>query len=483
VSRLNIVTAIRDLPPPPNPDAGLRHLFVQQWRYLVDAFRQFLRLRPHRTLKRILWDGPISTLAFLWALVVRGPLTVLIGFLFLRASQASHSAFVYGLGVSLALIGIGLLIRWILGAFHVRPSIRDRVAFSFTGIGLLVFWMLPLDTLSFLNPPARSLSPEMFVLAGVMMIAGAVWTIIYNSELLLGLFTWLLRPIRRLLPVVRTAIAYPMQQKVRTGLTIAMFALVIFMLVFMSVFVGIIDQALGQSMDLVRADSYDIEAVVSGFNPVPNLRAAIQAAPELNPSDYVLIERGGQFIAAEGGQTYQIKLAEGVDAEAAARALESAFLEHGMETAVVGAQLEAAVGMVTSILGLMQAFMGMGLIVGSASIGIISARAVVERRQQIGMMRAIGYRPWMIQWSFLLEASFVALLGILLGVGLGLVLAQQFFYAELASGGPSMEFSFRIPWATLGIIAAIAYGTSLLTTFLPSWQAARIYPAEALRYE
>jgi lipoprotein-releasing system permease protein len=45
------------------------------------------------------------------------------------------------------------------------------------------------------------------------------------------------------------------------------------------------------------------------------------------------------------------------------------------------------------------------------------------------------------------------------------------------------EFTFSIPWATLGIVAAIAYGTSLLTTLLPSWQAARIYPAEALRYE
>ena len=71
------------------------------------------------------------------------------------------------------------------------------------------------------------------------------------------------------------------------------------------------------------------------------------------------------------------------------------------------------------ILGLLQAFMGLGLIVGSASIGIVSARAVVERRQQIGMLRAIGYQRWMIQWSFLLEASFVALLGIGLGLFFG----------------------------------------------------------------
>jgi putative ABC transport system permease protein len=88
----------------------------------------------------------------------------------------------------------------------------------------------------------------------------------------------------------------------------------------------------------------------------------------------------------------------------------------------------------------------------------------------------------MIQWSFLLEASFVALLGILVGIGLGLILAYNFFNAELA-GIPGSEFSFAIPWTTLAIIMAIAYAVSMLTTYLPSWQAARIYPAEALRYE
>ena len=87
VSRLNIVTAIRDLPPPPHPDAGLRSLWIQQWRYLVDAFRQLLHLRFHRTLKRLLWDGPIATLTFLWALVIRGPLAVCIGFALVRVSH------------------------------------------------------------------------------------------------------------------------------------------------------------------------------------------------------------------------------------------------------------------------------------------------------------------------------------------------------------------------------------------------------------
>ena len=47
----------------------------------------------------------------------------------------------------------------------------------------------------------------------------------------------------------------------------------------------------------------------------------------------------------------------------------------------------------------------------------------MERRQQIGVLRAIGYRRGMVQLSFLLESSFVVLLGVAIGVGLGTVIS------------------------------------------------------------
>ena len=64
-------------------------------------------------------------------------------------------------------------------------------------------------------------------------------------------------------------------------------------------------------------------------------------------------------------------------------------------------------------------FMGLGLIVGVAALGVITARAVVERRQQIGVLRAIGFRRRMVQISFLLESSFIALTSIVVGTVLG----------------------------------------------------------------
>ena len=86
----------------------------------------------------------------------------------------------------------------------------------------------------------------------------------------------------------------------------------------------------------------------------------------------------------------------------------------------------------------------------------------------------------MVLTSFLIESSFIALLGILLGVGLGSLLS----YNLVESIGEDIPgLSFTVPWMQIGIIVAIAYAFSLLTTFLPSRQASRIYPAEALRYE
>ena len=49
--------------------------------------------------------------------------------------------------------------------------------------------------------------------------------------------------------------------------------------------------------------------------------------------------------------------------------------------------------------------MGLGLVVGVAALGVIAARSVVERRQQIGVMRAIGFQASAVRLGFLLESG------------------------------------------------------------------------------
>jgi putative ABC transport system permease protein len=131
---------------------------------------------------------------------------------------------------------------------------------------------------------------------------------------------------------------------------------------------------------------------------------------------------------------------------------------------------------------LIEGFMALGLIVGVAALGVISARAVVERRQQIGVMRAIGFRQRMVQASFLLESSFVALTAIVVGTALGLLLADNIIRDSRRQ--PSWhDLTLQVPWASLAIIFAAVLAVALLATLAPARRASRIRPAEALRYE
>jgi len=179
---------------------------------------------------------------------------------------------------------------------------------------------------------------------------------------------------------------------------------------------------------------------------------------------------------------YWFDLVEGADARAEAKRLESTFLANGVEADAVEEVLDDAVAASWTFNRLIQGFMGLGLVVGIAALGVISARAVVERRQQIGILRAIGFRRQMIQLSFLLESSFIALTAIAVGTGLALIVA--FNVIEDVTSNPAYDsVVLTVPWANLALIFAAVYIVALATTLAPAVRASRIYPAEALRYQ
>ena len=179
---------------------------------------------------------------------------------------------------------------------------------------------------------------------------------------------------------------------------------------------------------------------------------------------------------------YYYTLAPGVDARAVAPKLESAFVANGLEADAIEQIVDDFVGIQLTFNRLIQGFMGLGLIVGIAALGVISARAVVERRQQIGILRALGFRRRMIQLSFLIESSFIAATAIVVGTGLGLIIANN-IVNDVASQGSWESLALAVPWLNLTIIFAAVYAAALLATLAPAVRASRIYPAEALRYE
>ena len=180
--------------------------------------------------------------------------------------------------------------------------------------------------------------------------------------------------------------------------------------------------------------------------------------------------------------TYSFRIADELAPKAVAKDLEASFRENGMEAAVLEEEIDRAVAGIRAFYYLLIGFMALGLIVGIAGLGVVSTRAVVERRQQIGVLRAIGYRRLMVQLSFLIESSFVALLGIGIGLALGATLSYNAI-TDIRTEEGIDNLRYSIPWGQVVIIIAIAYLFSLIATYLPARQASRIYPAEALRYE
>ena len=150
-----------------------------------------------------------------------------------------------------------------------------------------------------------------------------------------------------------------------------------------------------------------------------------------------------------------------------------------LEPVIVADQLATQLGGTLTLLNLVTGFLALGLVVGIAGLGVISTRAVVERWQQIGMLRALGYRRSLVQTSFLMESSLIAVLGLILGTVVGVWMSYRFFVIDKTFG----TVIFHVPVVEITLILLGAYLATLVTTYLPARTASRVAPAEALRYE
>ncbi len=180
------------------------------------------------------------------------------------------------------------------------------------------------------------------------------------------------------------------------------------------------------------------------------------------------------------GQSFFVRLAAGVDAKAYSEAIESSMVSLSADS--MDQVLSGTTARMRTFLSVFEGFLALGLIVGIAALGVTASRSVVERRQQIGMLRAIGYQRHMVELSFLFESGFIALTGIGLGLVLGLTLAWSLFTSG-ALGSAASDVTFSVPWAEVGAVTGFALVASLIMAWLPARAASRVPIAEALRYE
>jgi putative ABC transport system permease protein len=562
VSRMNIVTAIRNLPDPPAP--GRRRT-----RWLLGAVAS-----------------------------VSGVLLAVTG-------VNGRNAITLGFGMLLIVLGLVPIAR-VLG-------LGERRVYTAAGLALVLWFVLPAARWLFGD---MSTNFSIFVLAGLAIVVGASWAIMYNADILLAGITATAGRNRRLAPVLKMSIAYPLQNRFRTGVSLAMFTLVVFTLVCGAVTTGSFVNGVNNVNTF--GGGFDVRATTSPASPIRDMRAAVRHAPGVNASDITVVSsqsllpveahqagtqgkaepylvhgvdrafldhttygfaataRGYGSAAAiwralrahpglavvdstivprrsnfNFGSTSKFRLQGfyledgafspfGVDVrdpqtggqvrltvigvlsdtapllmmglwtsqqtlagtfgnrvvptvhlfalrptanpKRMAKALQSAFLANGMHADSLPQLLADAVSASLLFDRLIEGFMGLGLIVGVAALGVISARSVVERRQQIGVLRAIGFRSRMVQLAFLIESSFVAITAIVVGTALGLAVAYN-VVADSRRQPSWQHMSFDVPWLTLTLIFVVVYAVAMAATFAPARRASRVYPAEALRYQ
>jgi len=680
VSRLNITTAIRDLPEVVRSGRerfvrrGLVRIAIGSLFTLLSTLLLMLAVagRQQRS------EAPLVYLAFVlgvagisllirglggpWMLahaavgLVLGPVLVVVG-------RLAHDPFPFQLGVSLLILGTAQLVR-----YQGRAA---RPVYTAAGAALFVYWALPQGALHAISGPLDAGGPEMFFLSGVMMVTGSTLLLVYNADLLTGIFalnrqgarrylhagaglgiaaallivslalrgvigdtTQLLYMLvllfafvgalglvgarfTRIVPALKMAIAYPLANRFRTGMTIAMFSLIVFSLTlistldanFSAVFtapdaqggwdirgntvqdkpIANLRAALQQSGasfavsglavvgrrghtaeddtraqvrnageddrsfrryavlpvddEYLRRNAIKLQSIADGYRDRQAVWNAVATTPGLavissgavpsggfrDQNDFMLqgvssrqsrfspvavdmrdtrtgrvsrvtvigvVDRGVSneafdgMVVAQGTfeqtfgpaslDTYFIRLAPGLNAKTVAKQMRAALLTQGFQADALAEVLGNKQRLQQGFTYLLQGFMGLGLFVGVAALGVIAFRSVVERRQQIGMLRALGFQRGTIALSFVLESTFIAILGILAGVVGATLLARNIVHsgAFQVSG-----VTFFIPWGQVLLFVAVGYGFSLLMTIVPSRGAARIPIAEALRYE
>lgn len=552
INKLNIVRAIRNIPEP----------------------------RISRNSNKVLFIG---SFLILFGLGLFGSGLVLFKDMGLENYEAAG---IYA-GISLSLIG---------GALVARRIVGDRIAYSVMSVILIIFWMIPAKILG-LDQYGGDM--EMFVLSGVFAVSAGIILFIFNSNQIMSALTNIWSMTGRPTATMKTASSYPMKNRFRTGMTIYMFALIVFTITVMSMIVGVLSVNI-ERITQEQMGEIEILGISSSHYVIEDVNLAIEESNSLSHDDFdriyslptgnVILDNGKAHPIEDGNQTmqslligigpdfretgwmfkermeglesdeevwealqndgslavvdatlaftdeewgpeylgfavevgeriwvktpngreektiagimeqelvagvfvsstsakeqfnitgadfYLFDIADGVDDDEIAKNIER---ELGLQTVVLSTIVEQITSSMEQMFNLFSAFMGLGLVVGIAGLGIITLRAVHERRVEIGMMRAIGFQRHSVTWSFLMEAGFIATTGILLGSLLGMALGYTLWYDEFKP----MNFEFYIPWLKIVFVGAVSLVATLVFTVFPSFSASTVAPAEALRYD
>jgi lipoprotein-releasing system permease protein len=134
-------------------------------------------------------------------------------------------------------------------------------------------------------------------------------------------------------------------------------------------------------------------------------------------------------------------------------------------------------------------FITIGLIVFVAALNILISLTmmVMEKTKDIAVLMSMGTRKEQIRRVFIAQGLLIGVIGTAIGLVLGYAISWAGGHYHFISLSPEVYSIDYVPFAPRlmdgVIVALVSIGISLVATIYPSWSAARILPAEALRYE
>lgn len=201
---------------------------------------------------------------------------------------------------------------------------------------------------------------------------------------------------------------------------------------------------------------------------------------DLDDTAFVPAARAQELFNRDGLNEINLAAAEGVPAARVAGLIrERLIARHGREdfTIVTQEEMLATLSNILDVLTMaVGALGGISLLVGAVGIVTIMTIAVAERTGEIGLMKAIGAPERTILGLFLGEAVALSALGGLLGLALGVGLAQLLHFAL-----PALPVQTPLSFVALAEVLSVLIG--LAAGVLPARRAAQLDPVEALRAE
>jgi lipoprotein-releasing system permease protein len=134
-------------------------------------------------------------------------------------------------------------------------------------------------------------------------------------------------------------------------------------------------------------------------------------------------------------------------------------------------------------------FITIGLIVFVAALNILISliMMVMEKTKDIAVLMSLGTRKKQIRRVFIAQGLLIGVIGTAIGLAIGYAISWaggHYHFISLSAEVYSIDYVPFAPRLVDGLIVAlVSIGISLVATIYPSWSAARILPAEALRYE